>query len=246
MISVTILTKNSQETLRETLESVKEFPEVLVFDTGSTDGTLAIAEQFSNVKIFHHPFWGFGPTHNAASELATNDWILSLDSDEVLSDELSCEIRKIALDPNYVYAILRHNYLNGKWIKWCGGWHPDWIVRLYNRQKTRFTDAAVHEEIIKDGLQVKKLRYTMRHTPYRQVGDFLAKMQAYSALFAEQHRGKKQSSFSKALLHGFSAFFKSYFLKRGFLGGKEGWIISVYNGQTAYYKYLKLAELNRL
>jgi len=246
MITVTILTKNSGATLRATLQSTREFPEVLLLDTGSTDNTLEIAREFPNVKIYKENFSGFGPTHNRATALAAHDWILSLDSDEVLTEELIREILALSLDQNAVYRILRHNFFNGKHIKWCGGWHPDWIVRLYNRKTTRFTDAAVHEKIITEGLKIVSLKQYFLHTPYREIGDFLTKMQMYSSLFATQYRSKRSSSLCKALFHSWAAFLKSYLLKRGFLGGKEGFIISAYNAHTAFYKYLKLDESNQL
>ncbi len=245
MISVTVLTKNSQDTLAATLASLQKFPEILVYDSGSIDSTLAIGQKFPNVKIIHGEFVGFGPTHNAASSLAAHDWILSIDSDEVLTPELADEILKLPLDKTRVYQIDRRNYFNGKWIRWCGGWHPDPVVRLYNRLSTRFSDDAVHEKVITKDMQLTPLSSTLIHTPYRSMADFLSKMQTYTTLFAEQHQGKKSSSMGKAIAHGSFAFLKSYLLKKGFMGGKEGFIISLYNGHTAFYKYLKLLELNR-
>lgn len=236
MISVTILTKNSSATVKKTLESLCSFPEVCLYDTGSTDETLLIAKAFSNVVIHQGEFIGFGPTHNVASSLAKSDWILSIDSDEVLSSELIQEIHALKLDPAYVYEILRHNFFNGKRIKGCAGWHPDSVVRLYHRKSTHFSNDAVHEKILP--LKVCRLSSPLYHTPYRSIDDFLDKMQKYTTLYASQNPGKK-SSFSKALLHGWYAFFKSYIMKRGFLNGKEGYIISAYNGHTAFYKHLK-------
>jgi glycosyltransferase involved in cell wall biosynthesis len=242
MITVTILTKNCQETLAKTLDSLVRFSEVLILDTGSTDQTLDIARAYPNVIIKNSPFLGFGPTHNLASSLASHDWILSIDSDEVLSPELTHEILSLSLDSACAYSVLRHNFLNGKRMKWCGGWHPDWVTRLYNRKTTCFSDAQVHEKVITAPCSVTPLRAPLLHTPYRSMDDFLSKMQHYSTLFAEQHAGKKKSSVTKALLHSWSAFFKSYILKRGFLGGKEGFIISMYNAHTAFYKYVKLSQ----
>ncbi len=244
MITVTILTKNSAETLASTLDSVKEFPEVLVYDTGSSDRTVELAKQFSNVKVVEGPFEGFGPTHNKASSLASHDWILSIDSDEVLSPELSKEILQLELSLSTVYRIDRHNFFNQKWIRCCGGWYPDPVIRLYHRQKAQFSEAAVHEKILHADLKIESLSAPLLHTPYRSIEDFLHKMQLYSTLFAQQNRDKKKSSLKKALFHSMGAFFKSYFIKRGFLGGKEGFIISLYNGHTTFYKYLKLVRLN--
>lgn len=241
MISVTVLTKNSQETLAATLTSLQKFPEVIVYDSGSTDATLNIAQQFANVKVIQGQFTGFGPTHNVASSLATHDWILSIDSDEVLTEGLIEELLNLSLDPKCVYRIDRHNYFNGKWIRSCAGWYPDPVVRLYHRTITQFTDDAVHEKVITNDLIVKPLSHVMIHTPYRNMEDFLAKMQAYTTLFAQQNKGKKSASLGTAILHGCFAFLKSYIFKKGFCGGKEGFIISLYNGHTSFYKYLKLA-----
>jgi len=244
MISVTILAKNSSETLKETINALKPFSEVLVFDTGSEDRTKEIAKSFPNVRLIEGDFIGFGKTHNLASSNAKHEWILSIDSDEVVSEELANEILSLKLDKDCVYTLDRHNYFNGKRMKWCSGWYPDPVVRLYHRESTKFTDDDVHEKVISDHLKVIALRGALLHTPYRSMESFLAKMQLYSTLFAKQNKGKKSSSLGKALLHGCSAFFKNYFLKRGIFGGKEGFIISLYNAHTTYYKYLKLAELS--
>lgn len=243
-ISVTILIKNSQRYLKEVLAAVSSFGEVIIYDTGSKDGSLEIARTFRNVKIVKAPFAGFGPTHNMASAAAKNQWILSVDSDEVVSLALVQEILNQNLDPKSVYSIPRHNYFNNKWIRWCG-WYPDKTIRLYNKTVTRFSDDQVHEVVISDGLRRVNFEGHINHYSYASIADFLSKMQSYSTLFAEQHRGKLKSSLSKAILHGFFAFFKSYIIKCGFLDGYEGYVISSYNGHTAYYKYLKLYEANQ-
>ena len=243
MITATVLTKNSQKTLKATLESLKNFNEVIVLDSGSTDSTISIAKTYPNVTIHSTPFLGFGPMHNYATKLSSNDWILSVDSDEIITKELADEIHSLTLDPECVYSIQRENYYNGKRIKCCSGWHPDQVVRLYNRSKTCFSNDLVHEKILHDNLALKHIKNTMTHTPYQEIGDFLSKMQTYSHLFAKQNHGEP-SSLTQALIHSWFAFIKSYIFKRGFLAGREGFIISLYNSHTAYYKYLKLAEKN--
>jgi glycosyltransferase involved in cell wall biosynthesis len=244
MISVTILTKNSQKYLKQVLDALRPLDEVLLYDNGSKDETLAIAAAFPNVKVETGPFMGFGKTHNHASSLAKNDWILSIDSDEVATPELLKEILELKLERGSVYSMPRQNQYRGKWIKWCG-WHPDRQLRLYNRLDTRFTDAEVHEKIILKGLKEVRLNSSFKHFSYENLSDFLAKMQHYSELFAKERAGKVSSSPLKAYLHGRFAFFKSYILKRGFLGGYEGYIISSYNAHTAFYKYMKLYEMNK-
>lgn len=245
MISVTILTKNSQKYLFDVLTSVQSFSEVVVYDTGSSDDTLEIASKFPNVTIYRESFIGFGPTHNKASAVAKHDWILSIDSDELVTTEMAQEIANLQLNPNCVYSFPRHNYFNGKFIKWCG-WYPDFQFRLYNRAVTHFNDAQVHESIVVQGLKNVPLQTPIIHYSYTNISDFLKKMQSYSDLFAAQYQGKKSSSFWKALTHSWFAFFKSYILKRGLLGGYEGFVISAYNAHTAFYKYLKLHEANQI
>lgn len=245
MISVTILTKNSSKRLKTVLDALKNFDEVLIYDTGSKDNTLEIANEYPNVTIHRGTLEGFGPTHNKASSLAKNDWIFSCDSDEIATDGLVKEIASLQLDSEAVYFVSRKNYFQGKWIRWCG-WHPDFQPRLYNRTKTSFTNAHVHESIQTEGMKKIRLKNPLIHYSYDTLSDFLSKMQSYSTLFAEENQEKRKSSPLKALTHAWWAFFKSYVLKRGFLGGYEGFVISAYNGHTAFYKYLKLYEANKL
>lgn len=241
-ISVTILTKNNAKTLPKTLDCLKSFSEVIVLDSGSTDETLEIAKNYPNVSIHTSPFMGFGPMHNYATKLATHDWILSLDSDEVLTDELLKEIHALDLDPEKIYSMQRHNFYNGKQMKYCAGWSSDTVLRLYNRKQTAFSDDLVHEKVLQKELEIQKLQHPVEHTPYLEISDFLHKMQHYTTLFAEQTEKSEDNSIFQALGHSWFAFIKSYLFKRGFLGGKEGFIISMYNAHTAFYKYLKLSE----
>jgi glycosyltransferase involved in cell wall biosynthesis len=243
-ISVCILAKNSERSLSAALASVSRFAEVILLDTGSTDGTMKLARTFPNVQVRESEFSGFGPLRNQAAEMASYDWILALDSDEVLSDDLIGEILALPLDEGSVYEIDFRNYYNGKWIRGCG-WHPERHIRLYHRRHTRFSDSKLHEGVLADRMRIIRLRHPIHHTPYRTAFDFLFKMQLYSDLFAKENRGKRSSSFSKAIGHALAAFFKSYFLKRGLFLGQDGFVISFYNANTAFYKYLKLAEENK-
>ncbi|MFT4552130.1 MAG: glycosyltransferase involved in cell wall biosynthesis [Chlamydiales bacterium] len=243
MISVTILNKDSERTLLKVLDSLKSFDDILILDTGSTDSSLEIAQRYPNVQIHKTAFTGFGELHNKASSLAKHDWILSLDSDEEMTPMLQKELQNTSFKKDCVYSFPMHNYYNGKFIKCCG-WYPDRHIRLYNKTITAFTNAHVHEGIISKGLQEITLQSPVNHYSYASISDFLSKMQRYSDLFAEQNKGKKKSSLSKAILHGIGAFVKSFFIKKGLLGGYEGFVISIYNANTAFYKYLKLYEAN--
>lgn len=243
-ISVTILTLNSEQTLKAVLEVLEPFPEIVVLDNGSTDQTREIAMSFDNVQFYETPFKGFGELHNIACKLARFPWILSVDSDEILSLELVEEICSTPLDSNAHYAFRRNNHLNGKFIRGCG-WSPDWVFRLFDKKRAAFDERLVHEKVCGPGLKRVYLEGTAYHEPYRSTGDFLEKMQRYSTLFAEQYRGKRAANLPVAICRGLWAFFRTYLLQRGFWFGRQGFVIAAYNGHTAYYKYLKLAELNR-
>jgi len=243
MISVLILTKNSQQTIKKTLDSTHSFAEVILLDTGSSDATLQIAKEYPHVRIFTSPFIGFGRLRNLAASYARFDWLLALDSDEVLSSPLVEEIRQTCLDPSKVYSFPFLNFYKGRQVKCCG-WHPESHIRLYNRKTTSFQEYEVHEGVRVDGLTVFSFTHQIHHFPYLSIDDFLRKMQHYTSLFAKQNKHKKKSSFLTAFLHGSGSFFKSYLLQRGIFYGSVGFIIATYNASTAFYKYLKLADEN--
>jgi glycosyltransferase involved in cell wall biosynthesis len=244
MISVVILTKNSSKTIEKTLDSIIDFDEVIIYDNGSEDNTLEIVKNYKNVKIYKSKFIGFGALRNEGSKKAKNDWILALDSDEVLSDSLKFEILNLKLDENIIYSIKRDNYYKGKLINFAC-WQSDIVKRLYNRKKTGFHPKEVHETLMVKDLKIKFLKNPIYHTPYLSISDFLKKMDKYSTLFAIQNKNKKSSSVFKALFHALFTFFKCYFIKKGIFGGKIGFEISIYNANTAFYKYLKLLEYNK-
>ncbi len=160
-ISVTILTKNSEKHIARCLTALALFPEIILLDNGSTDNTITIASKFSNVLVKSAPFIGFGPLKNMAAAYATHHWILSVDSDEVLSPELVQNIVTRTLQPNTIYQFLRHNYYGKRLINACG-WQNDYVLRLYNRQATAFTPKEVHESISRDGLAIETFFRTVK------------------------------------------------------------------------------------
>jgi glycosyltransferase involved in cell wall biosynthesis len=244
-ISVTVLTKNSEAYLAECLDALKPFSEVVVLDNGSTDRTLAIARSFSNVRVYEHPFIGFGPMKNLAVDKASNDWILSVDSDEIVSPELADEIAGIDLDCYCIYSFDRDNYYHGRLISGCG-WGNDRVSRLFNKNNTRFDDKLIHEGVeIKYGMKKTHLEGRLKHYAYENASQLIHKMQHYSSLWASEHLGRKKSSPFKAILNGVIVFFKSYILQKGWLYGYEGLLISVSNANGSFYKYIKLYEAER-
>ncbi|MGC4029996.1 MAG: glycosyltransferase family 2 protein [Steroidobacteraceae bacterium] len=245
-ISATLLTRNSRSHLRAVLESLQWCDEVIVLDTGSTDDSLDIAAEFGNCSIhrFDRLFEGFGAAHQHAVSLARNDWILSVDSDEVISPELAAEILALQLDPACIYSLGFHTYVCGRLLR-PPRWYLERHCRLFNRQATNFTDRAVHEKVRSDGMQLVKLVNPVRHYSYDSLDDYLRKMQSYSTLFAQMNHGRRSSGPLRACLHGFWAFIRYYLLKGGVTQGFDGFALSLFQGQTTLWKYLKLHEANR-
>ena len=240
-----MLTRNSAAYLGECLSALEVFAEVVIVDNGSTDDTIFIASGFSNVTVYEHPFIGFGPLKNIAVDKATNDWILSVDSDEIVTPELASEILRITLDSNSLYSIERDNYYFGQLIRGCG-WQNDQVQRLFNRKNTRYDDKVVHEGLnMNENLKTQKLQGRMKHYPYDNASQLIQKMQHYSTLWAEENQGRKKASPVKALLYGVITFFKSYVIKGGWLYGYAGLLISISNANGVFYKYIKLYEADR-
>lgn len=245
LIAVTILTKNSQKHLPACLGALQAFKEVIILDNGSTDDTVKIAAAFANTKIVNSPFIGFGPLKNLAAQHAISPWILSIDSDEVLSEELAREILQLDLsNPLLVYSFLRHNYYGTKLIKACG-WDNDYVLRLYHKSTTRFTDLPVHEYIQTDGLTTQQLNGTLNHYSFDNISQLIHKMDHYTTLFAKENRFRKASSPAKSFFKWSFSFFRNYMLQRGFLYGYEGLAIAFSNANGTFYKYMKLHEENQ-
>ena len=236
-ISVVIMAKDAQETIEETLNSLKSFNEVILYLNNSQDKTAQIAQNFKNVNIITGDFIGFGPTKNAAATHATNDWIFSLDSDEVILPKLLNELNTLSLQNEHeLFKIKRDNYFLNKKVKYSG-WGNDWLIRLYNRKEHQFNDNQVHEFIPhKEGTIEISLKHSFRHNAVQDINQFLQKVMSYSDLAANN---KKTCSFIVVLLKAIFAFFKTYFLQLGFLDGWRGFVISISNFNGKFFRYTK-------
>lgn len=247
-ISVIIIVKNAKQTLLECLNSLKDFDEIILLNNESSDNTLNIANEFkkdfANLHIYHSAFIGFGALKNLALSYAKNDWILSVDADEVLENECIEELKNLELQEDNIIALSRKNLYKGEWIKACGWW-PDYVWRIFNKNFTRFNDNLVHESLVLPS-NAKKiyLKNGLKHHAFRDISHLIDKMQHYSSLWAKQNIHKK-SGVLKANLRAFWTFFRNYFLKNGFLYGYKGFIISVCNALGTFFKYMKLYELQK-
>lgn len=242
-VSAVMIVKNGARTIQKSLESLKQFDDVIVYDNGSTDGTQAIAAHYPNIRLIEGEFDGFGPTKNRAASYAVHDWVLIIDSDEEVDEELSEALQTQPLDPNTIYIVNFLAYYKEIPIRHCG-WNNQKIRRLYNKTVTKFNDNFVHENIIDNGMKKLPIAGNMKHYSYMSISDFIVKLDRYSTLFATDNVGKKSSSPAKAFFNGLYSFFRTYVLKRGFLDGYAGLIISFSHMATNFYKYIKLYEMN--
>ena len=237
-ISAVIIAHNSEETLTECLTSLLRLPEVVVYENGSTDRTAEIAEGFANVRLEQGAFIGFGPTKNKAAGFASNDWILSLDSDETVSAELIDELDALTLgDSKILYELLRQNYFMGRHVK-HSGWGNDWLPRLYNRQAHSYNEAMVHENVIPlPDAPVQRLQNPIRHSAVERIGQFLVKIDRYTELRMEE--GSKGYGPFMSLLKAKWAFVRSYILRLGFLDGWRGVVIAWGDASGVFYRCMK-------
>jgi glycosyltransferase involved in cell wall biosynthesis len=242
-LSVVVIVKNGERTLDRCLRSVSFADEIVVLDSGSTDRTLEIARRHTEAVHVSTDWPGFGIQKNRALDLATGDWVLSIDADEYLSDQLAGEIRAtVAAGPGDVYALPRLSSYCGRPMR-HSGWWPDPVVRLFRRGSARFTDDLVHERLVFDGASIA-LTQVLHHESFADLDDVLDKVNRYSTAGARQagQRGRR-GGLGKAVVHGLWAFLRTYLLRAGFLDGREGFILAVSNAEGVYYRYLKLMYL---
>lgn len=222
--------------LAATLDSLSAFPEVVVYDNGSTDDTREVAAQFENVRIVQGSFDGFGPTRNQAAEYASHDWIFSIDADERPDAQLLASLDAAVLtDPGLVYSVHRENWMMGRPVS-VGGWGGDRLNRLYNRRSVGFSEAPVHESLVLDGARVERLDGRLVHRAVEDLGDFLEKVRRYSALRAPAKRPVHPLFIVPRAAW---AFLRSYVFQLGFAAGWRGLAIAWSNANGVFYKYLR-------
>ena len=231
LLTVVIISKNEEKFIGDAIKSAEFADEVLLLDSGSTDGTRKIAKKLG-VRVENQAWLGFGPQKNSAVDLATNDWVFVLDSDERIPPKLCSEIITTLKNPSFDgYFVGRLNNFFGKDIKTCG-LYPDYSVRLFNRGKGRFNDVPVHESVEIKG-KVAKLKNHMIHLAYSNVDEFIKKQRYYSEL------SNKKKNIVKAVASPCWTFFKLYFIKLGFLDGWHGYIIAKIYAKYTFWKYSK-------
>lgn len=241
-ISATIITLNEEQNISACLASLDFVDEIIVLDSGSSDKTRDICSSHPKVRFVHQEWLGYGGQKNRAAELAVNDWILNIDADERVSEQLRASIEQADFSSFSAARMARENYFGKQWIRHCG-WYPDYTVRLYDRRICRFSERAVHESLEHDG-RVATLAGNLRHFTYTDISDYLKRMDRYSTLAAEEmHKTGKSAGMSAIILKPLATFIKMYFIRKGFLEGRTGLILSALYAQYTFCKYAKLIEL---
>jgi glycosyltransferase involved in cell wall biosynthesis len=241
-LSVTIITKNEERNIRRCLESVKWADEIIVLDSGSQDKTEEICREYTS-KVYPVEWLGFGKTKQKAVEMASHEWILSIDADEELTPQLIEAIQKKISESDKCdgYEIKRISQYLGKWIRFSG-WNRDYPLRLFKKDNGHFNEKLVHESVILTGKR-GKIHKPMLHYTYPDIETHLRKIDVYSECWAQEkaNRGKK-GTLTSTLLHTGIKFVNTYFFKLGFMDGKIGFILSINAALSAYMKHLKLWE----
>ena len=246
-LSVILITRNEEANLDDCLASLEGIAQqIVVVDTNSADRTLEIAQKYGATIAQPSDWPGFGPQKNRALDLASGDWVLSLDADERLTPALRSEIVTAVHHSAQIncFAIPRLSWYCGRFIR-HSGWSPDYVDRLFKRGTARFSDDLVHERLIPNGA-VAKLENPMLHYSFMNYSQVLQKLDRYSTASAEQAFAQgKTSSPLKAVLHGVWAFIRTYIIRAGFLDGGQGFALAISNGQGTYYRYIKLWHLHQ-
>lgn len=242
-VSAAIITKNEEARLGRCLDSLDFVDEIVVLDSGSKDGTVELARKKGCV-IYHEDWKGYGPQKNSAIQKCRNKWVLIVDADEVIPEDTKSIIANaIKSESIQAYSFSRKNYFHYRWIKTCGWW-PDRVVRLLQKESGRFVN-NVHEEWVVDG-ETAPLDAYIEHYSYSSYTEMVQKMDAYSTMSARAlYESGKRVNCLTPFSHGLSMFIKTYVIRRGFLDGMDGFIISIVHSGASFFKYAKLLEMQR-
>ena len=243
-ISATIITLNEEKNIGACLESLDFVDEIVVVDSGSSDRTEEICRSNPKVRFFSRPWEGFGRQKNLAADLANHDWIFNIDGDERVTKQLVHSIEMADFSMLDAFRVARKNHFGGKWIRYCG-WYPDYNIRLYNRRSCSFSIRQVHETVA-CRTTAPVLHGDLLHFTYDDISDYLKRMERYSSLAAEEIiAAGKRPTYLAVLLRPCFTFFKMFLIKRGFLEGYTGFVISALYSFYTFSKYAKALELKK-
>ena len=238
-LSAIVIAKNEAANIADCLDSLAFCDEVVVVDGGSGDDTVALAKA-KGAQVVSAPDWrGYGPQKNLALSQAHGEWVLSLDADERVTPALAREIQTAISEAKVNgYRIPRLSSFCGREMR-HSGWYPDYVLRLFRRDKARFSDDLVHERVICEE-PVGRLIEPLRHRTITTLEDALSKIDRYSTAGADMLLASgRRVYFISGIAHGCWTFLRTYFLRAGFLDGPEGFLVARYHAETTYYRYMK-------
>lgn len=242
-ISATVITLNEEPNLARALASLRCCDEIVVVDSGSQDHTVEIAERHG-ARVVRREFQGYADQKNFAAQEAQHDWILALDADEEISPALDKELRALKERGSKfdAYSFPRRARYLGRWIGYSG-WYPDRKVRLYNRRKGRWAGAYVHESVKVLGT-IGRLRGDLLHYTCDDFARHIQTLDRYTTLAAQEMTVRGEHvGWSGLVLSPPWAFFRTYFLKRGFLDGWHGFVIATMAAFYVFARNLKAKSL---
>jgi len=244
-ISGVIITFNEEKFIENCIKSIIDVvDEIVVIDSFSIDKTKEICLKYG-VRFIENPFEGFTTQKNFANDQARYDYVLSLDADEELSQELKQSILKAKENLNYDgYSFNRLNNYCGKWIK-HSGWYPDSKIRLFNRNKAKWKgENNLHEIIVLDNPKSHNhLRGDLLHWAYTSYSEHCQKINKYTDMAARSMATRKKVGYFRIMVNPFWKFIRNYFVKKGFLDGSQGFVISVFTAFETFLKYAKIKQL---
>ena len=247
-ISITIITYNEERNIQRCLNSIIDLSEdIVVVDSFSTDDTREICKDYPNVRVITHEFEGHVEQKNYALAYVKNDYVLSLDADEFLSETLKDSIKSALQDVRYDgYYFNRLTNFCGKWIK-HSGWYPDRKIRLWNINKGKWGGVNPHDKVImKSGIKISYLKGDLLHYSFNSISEHITQINKFSDIRAEEMlKSGKTITILNYILSPVVKFIKQYFFKLGFLDGLYGFIISVNSAHSTFLKYTKLRELRQ-
>ena len=240
-ISATIITLNEERDLPECIRSLQGLvDEVVVLDSLSSDNTRQVAAELG-AQVYEQAYLGDGPQKARAAELARNDWILSIDADERVENDLRAWLQQTKLDRNKSYALRRRNFVGKHWLR-ASGFYPDYVTRIYHRSSAAYAQRKSHSRV-EGSAQVVRLPVHLRHLTYDSYSHWLERVNTLSSrdAWALRERGVRVRAW-QPITHALAALLRKLIIKGGAFQGLDGWTVAMTTAMKAYMKYLKALE----
>jgi glycosyltransferase involved in cell wall biosynthesis len=244
-VSVVIAVKNEELNIEDALGSVSRFSEIIIVDDFSTDSTISIARKYTN-NIYQIKWQGYARQKQSGIDKASMPWVLVLDADERVTKALADEIGAAVKGAEYSsYYIPRKNFFLGQWIR-HGGWWPDYTLRLFRKESAHMEQREVHEKIVADG-KAGYCKNPLEHYTYREISDYIKKMDTYSNLAAKElHKKGAPVRLYQLVIKPPFTFLRMFLFQQGFRDGFNGFVLAVLYSFYTFLKYLKLREIEKL